>query len=186
MGRLKQLLPLGDTTVIQRCLDALIAAETGDIVAVLGHEKKILMEAICDYPITVVVNEDVGSDMAESARVGLSATDACSTGVMVCLSDHPLVLPETIKLLAEAHLKEPHRIIIPVYKRRRGHPVLFPRGVIQEISTSRNLREIIRKDPDRVTLVEVQDEGIIIDMDTREDYLAVIRKTGVAQDDKGP
>lgn len=186
MGRLKQLLPLGDTTVIQRCLDALITAETGDIVVVLGPGQKRLMGAIYDYPVTIVVNEDVGSDMAESVRVGLSATDACSTGVMVCLSDHPMVLPETMKLLAGAHSKEPQRIIIPVFNRRRGHPALFPKGVIHEIFNGLNLREIIRKDPSRVELVEVQDEGVIMDMDTREDYLAVIRKTGVVRDVERP
>lgn len=69
MGRLKQLLPLGDTTGIQRCLDALITAETGDIVVVRGHGQKDLKEAIEDYSVTIAVNEDAGSDMAESRKI---------------------------------------------------------------------------------------------------------------------
>ncbi len=185
MGRLKQLLPLGDTTVIQRCLDALITAGTGDIVVVLGSGQKDLKEAIEDYPVTIAVNEDAGSDMAESVRVGLSVTDACSTGVMVCLSDHPLVLPETLKLLVGAHSREPQRIIIPAYKGRRGHPALFPGGVIQKIYKSVNLREIIGNDHKRVKLIEVQDEGVIMDMDTKEDYLAIMRKIGVVRHVEG-
>lgn len=186
MGKLKQLLPLGDTTVINRCLDALITAETEDIVVVLGPGQKELMESINDYPVTLAVNEDAGSDMAESVRVGLAATDERSTGVLICLSDHPLVSPETVKLLAATHPKEPHRIIIPVCNGRRGHPALFPRGVIQEIFTGMNLREIIRNDPCRVMLVEVQDEGVIMDMDTKEDYLAIMRKIGVVRHVEGP
>ncbi len=182
MGGLKQLLPLGDTTVIQRCLDTIITAETEDIVVVLAPGRKKLTESINDYPVTIAVNNDVGSDMAESVKVGLAATDGRSTGVMVCLSDHPLVSPETVKVIALTHRKEPHRIIIPVCKGRRGHPVLFPRGVIHEIYTSANLREIIRKDPKRVKLVEVSDEGVVMDMDTREDYLAIVGKMGAFRD----
>jgi molybdenum cofactor cytidylyltransferase len=186
MGRLKQLLPLGDTTVIQRCLDTIITAETEDIVVVLAPGKKKLMESINDYPVTIAVNEDVGSDMAESVKVGLAAADGRSTGVIVCLADHPLVSPETFKLILAAHRKEPHRIIIPLCKGRRGHPALFPKSVIHEIFTSANLREIIRKDPGRVKLIEVRDEGVIIDMDTKEDYLAIIGKMEVVQDVEGP
>ena len=186
MGRLKQLLPLGDTTVIQFCLDTIITAETDDIVVVLAPGQKKLMESISDYPVTIAVNEDVGSDMAESVKVGLAATDRRSSGVMVCLSDHPLVSSETVKLIVAAHRKEPHRIIIPVCNGRRGHPALFPKDVIHEIFTSANLREIIRKDPRRVKLVEVRDEGVIMDMDTKEDYLAIIGKMGVVQDVEGP
>ena len=185
MGRPKQLLTLGDTTVIQRCLDTIITAETEDIVVVLAPGQKELMESINDYPVTIAINEDVGSDMAESVKVGLAATDGRSTGVMVCLSDHPLVSSETFKLIAATHRKEPDRIIIPVCKGRRGHPALFPRKVIQKIYKSVDLREIIRNDPKRVKLVEVRDEGVIMDMDTKEDYLAIMRKMGVAKDVEG-
>ncbi len=185
MGRLKQLLPLGDKTVIQRCLDALITAETEDIVVVLRAGQEKLLELISDYPVTIAINEDVDSDMAGSVRVGLPATDVCSTGVMVCLSDHPLVLPETLKLVAAAHTKEPERIIIPVCNGRRGHPALFPKNAIQEIFAGANLREIIKSDPDRVKLVEVHDEGVIMDMDTREDYLRIMRKVELSQNVEG-
>jgi molybdenum cofactor cytidylyltransferase len=179
MGRLKQLLPLGDKTVIKWCLDAIIAAEMDDVVVVLGSGQKKLMESINDYPVTLAVNEDAGSDMAESVRVGLSATEVCSTGIMVCLSDHPLVVPETLKLLAGTHSREPKSIIIPVCSGKRGHPALFPKDVIQEVFAGVNLREIIQRDPKRVKLVKVNDEGVIMDMDTKEEYLAIIRKIGV-------
>ncbi len=179
MGRLKQLLPLGDKTVIKCCLDAIIAAETDDIVVVLGSGQRELMESINDYPVTIAINEDVGSDMAESVRVGVSATEVCSTGIMVCLSDHPLVLPETMKLLVGTHLREPKSILIPACNGKRGHPAVFPKGVIQEVFAGVNLREIIKRDPKRVKLVKVNDEGVIMDMDTKEEYLAIMRKIGV-------
>lgn len=184
MGRLKQLLPLGDTTVIERCIDTIIEAETGDIVVVVGPGQKELIEAIKGYPVTIAVNEDVGSDMAESVRTGLSATKASSTGVMVCLSDHPLVMTDTLKLLARTHSKKSRSIVIPVYCGRRGHPVLFPGGVIREIFHLGNLREIIQRDPKRVELVEVGDEGVMIDMDTMEDYIGIVRKIGMVEADK--
>ncbi len=185
MGRLKQLLPLGDTTAIQRCLDTIITAQIDDIVVVLGAGQKELMGLIDDYPVTIALNEDAGSDMAESVRIGFSATEASSTGVMVCLSDHPLILTETLRLLVSAHKKEPQKIIIPVYNGRRGHPALFPKSVIEEIFTGVNLREIVQGDPNRVKPVKVHDEGVIMDMDTKGDYRAIMKKIGVIQDVEG-
>lgn len=185
MGRLKQFLPLGDSTVIHHCLDAITASGIVDISVVLGTWHKELRKAISDYPVNIVVNEVAGSDMAESVRIGLPGTDARSTGVVICLSDHPLVSPETLRTLAVTHSEEPRMIIIPVYNGRRGHPALFPKDVIQEIFFGLNLREIIRNEPRRVKIIEVSDEGVILDMDTREDYLAIMKKKGAVRNVEG-
>jgi molybdenum cofactor cytidylyltransferase len=61
-------------------------------------------------------------------------------------------------------------IIIPSFRGRRGHPVLFPTAVIGEIFGAATLRDIVRRDPERVQVVEVEDEGVILDLDTGEDY----------------
>ena len=65
--------------------------------------------------------------------------------------------------------------IVPVYKNRRGHPGLFPKRCADEIFHGVNLREIVNKDTSRIDFVEVHDEGIILDMDTPEDYGTITR-----------
>jgi molybdenum cofactor cytidylyltransferase len=184
MGRLKQLLPLGGKTIIRHCLDTLVASETDDIVVVVGPERKKMEMAMRGFPVKVAVNDEPESDMAESVRAGLMAVDACSKGLLICLSDHPLVTAETVKALVTAHAADPFKIIIPVYDGKRGHPSIFPRDVIEEIFPKGNLREIICRDSGRVKYIDVRDEGTIIDIDTAEDYEAVLRKQGVIVDGK--
>jgi CTP:molybdopterin cytidylyltransferase MocA len=64
----------------------------------------------------------------------------------------------------------PGRIIIPTYQDRRGHPTLFPRALLAEIQQGTNLREIIGRHPHKVMLLPVADEGVVLEMDTPEEY----------------
>jgi molybdenum cofactor cytidylyltransferase len=111
--------------------------------------------------------------MADSVRIGVRALDDRVSGVLVCLSDHPLVAPETFRAIIQAHHREPDRIIIPCHGGRRGHPALFSRSILDEVLSGGTLRDIIGKDARRVQQVEVNDEGILQDMDTNEDYQKV-------------
>ncbi len=176
MGRLKQLLPLGDKPMIRHCLDMLVASGIKDIVVVLAPEREKMEMAIAGSPVRVVINDKPGSDMAESIRAGLRAADLDSTGLLICLCDHPMVTVDTVKSLVAAHLADPSKIVIPSYGGRKGHPSLFPAFVMKEIFSRSNLREIICEDPDRVTCVDVPDEGVIIDIDTTEDYESAVSR----------
>jgi molybdenum cofactor cytidylyltransferase len=109
--------------------------------------------------------------MAASVRTGLSAVREDSSGVLICLCDHPLVGASTIKALAARHYEAPDRIIIPTFNDAKGHPALFPSSVIKEIYSGINLRQIINNNQDKVELFEVEDRGVIIDIDTKEDYM---------------
>ncbi|MEW5744683.1 MAG: nucleotidyltransferase family protein [Nitrospirota bacterium] len=170
MGQAKQLMPLQGKPIIRRCLDTLREAGLESIVVVLGARSGEIAGVLGGLPVTIVLNEQPGSDMAGSVRAGLAAvSDQCS-GVLLSLADHPLVSPATIRTLVARHGEHPGSIIIPVHEERRGHPALFPYHALKEIYTEMTLRDIIRKAPGRVHCVAVQDPGVILDMDTREDY----------------
>jgi molybdenum cofactor cytidylyltransferase len=170
MGRVKQLLPLGDKPVIRHCLDTLLCSGIIDIIVVLGPHGPQIADAIRGLPVTIRQNEYPDSEMAESVRIGLKAIDPSSSGVLICLSDHPLVSVETVKSLISGHAADPDKIIVPLYSGRRGHPTLFSRRILEEIYSGLTLRDILKKDSDRVKCIQVTDEGVILDMDTAEDY----------------
>lgn len=178
MGQLKQLLPLHDKPIIRHCLDNLITSGIENIVAVLGYRGDEVLAAIQEMPVQIVLNENQESEMAESVRIGLRAIAEKSSGVLVCLSDHPLVSVDTLKSLMQCFREAPDKIIIPLYKGKRGHPTLFPRNVIEEIFEAGTLRDIIDKNGSRLKFLKVQDEGVILDMDTKEDYDKVLKKIG--------
>jgi len=170
MGKLKQLLPLGDKPVIMHCLDTVIESGITDIVVVLNPGGKEIEEAIRHLPLTIVFNNNPSSEMAESVRIGLQSVRYDSSGILMYLSDQPLISKNTLKILITWHEKEPDKILIPLYGNKRGHPGLFPKQCADEVFQGFTLREIVHKDNGRIQLVEVQDEGILYDMDTEDDY----------------
>lgn len=169
MGSCKQLLPLGNGTVIARCLDTLVAAGIDEIVVVVSPEGHEVAEAARKYPVEIVVTEYEG-DMASSVRAGRDALKIETGGVIVFLCDYPLVSPGTITGLVVEHGYSPDSIIIPCHQEKRGHPLLFPRAVLDELANDLILRDLVRQDPERIHCLDVDDTGVLLDMDTPEDY----------------
>jgi len=179
MGQSKQLLPLDGKPFIVHCVEALTASGIRDITVVLGQNSETVQKALTGYPVRILLNVNAASDMAESVRIGLSGLYALErplSGVLISLSDHPLVQPETLKTLSTIHRKEPDTIIIPAFKGKRGHPSLFPMHVLVEILKGGTLRDIVNKNPSRVRIAEVMDEGVVVDIDTREEYETTVKK----------
>ncbi len=173
MGTSKQLLRLGNKSVIRQCVDTLEAAGIGNIVVVCGAEHDACATELKGTGAHIVRNETRGSQMADSVRIGLCAIDENSSGVLVCLADHPLVTCGTCRAIIDTHQQSPDKIIIPAFEGRRGHPSLFPFSVINDIFFMTSLRDVVREDEGRVLVIDVPDEGVVLDMDTEEDYRVV-------------
>jgi molybdenum cofactor cytidylyltransferase len=173
MGRSKQLLPLADKPVIRWCLDALLDAGLHDIIVVLGPTGQEITGHLKDYPLKIVWNNDPESDMAGSVKEGLKALHSNTSAILVFPVDHPLVSANTIKAIIDAHTSFPDKIIIPTHNSRKGHPAIFPRSIIEEIFTLPTLRDIIHKEPQRIHVVRIQDQGVLLNMNTPADHLKI-------------
>ncbi len=166
----KSLLPLGHKPAIRWCLDTLLAAGLDDVVVVLSSTGTIIAEQIADLPVTLAWNIAPNSDMASSVLVGLAKANRAAEALLIFPADYPLVSPATIIMLLQNQAAHPDKIIIPAYQGRKGHPVIFPRPILAELGFHSTLRNVVRWDPQRLELVAVEDEAILLDMDTPEDY----------------
>lgn len=173
MGSCKQLLALGDTTVIGRCLDTLLRGGVSEIVVVVSEGGRKVADAAEARSARVVVNREADGDMASSIRTGRDALGAEYSEVIVALCDYPLVDPSTVEILVREHAEFPGRIITPRHKERRGHPLLISREILDELDGGMTLRDVMQHDPARLHDVPVDDPGILIDMDTPEDYARI-------------
>ncbi len=171
----KQLMQLGGRPLVLRCLDNVSAAGIRDVAVVVGACLGEVVDAVCNLPVAIVVNPDPESDMAASARLGIKAVSRSATGVFVCLSDHPLVSPNTYRTLILRHAREPEAILVPIHAGRKGHPTLFPYHLLDGMTSSQTLRDLIGANPGLVQLVDVPDMGITVDIDTPEDYKEAVR-----------
>jgi CTP:molybdopterin cytidylyltransferase MocA len=168
-GRLKQLLPYGDRTAVRRCVDSLREAGVERVVAVVAPREE-LRAAFAGLSARLVENPDPESDMRTSVHLGLGALGADAGAVLICLADHPLVRPATIRALAAEHAAHPGTILAPAWRGRRGHPVLFPRAALNGVAAGLTLREARDAWPGGVREVGVDDEGVVVDVDTPQDY----------------
>ena len=170
MGRTKPLLPLGDKTVLQQVLTALCEVNPARILVVLGSEGGPIADGLGDYAVSILWNPARDSEMADSLRCALPALPPEDHGVMICLGDQPLIAPATYRTLSEQYLSRPGAIVQPQNGGRKGHPVLLPRALLEEIRTRATLRDLLAAHAARVQLVEVADPGILQDIDTPQDY----------------
>jgi CTP:molybdopterin cytidylyltransferase MocA len=170
MGTKKQLLPVQGLPAVVRCLESLRDSQVADVVIVVNPKGVDIVDATKGFPVKVAVNELPGSDMASSVKAGMACIDNDATGIMIHLCDHPLVRPETLGSMISAHSRKPDAIIIPLYRGRKGHPTLFPRFVLEDLGKVATLRDVIGQHFTKISLLDVDDEGVILDMDTPEDY----------------
>jgi len=147
-----------------------------DTVVVVGQDADEIVAAIEAFPMTIARNRDPESDMAQSLRVGLAKVSPGASGVFVCLADQPMVKTETLIRICLCHLEKPGMIIIPVFQGEKGHPPLLPREILAEIVAVQSLRDLIERYSGKVYYLEMTDEGIVLDMDTWEDYQRMLER----------
>ena len=170
MGTCKQLLQLEGKTVMARCLENLFAGGIEDVIVVISSSQDEVARVAEKYPVLLVRNTDPDGDMATSVRTGLGALPSSATSVLIALCDYPLVTAETISRCIAEQRRWPDDIIIPCHNGRRGHPPLFPRRMLDDLAKPLTLRDLLLAYPKQIQHLEVQDPGVLIDMDTPEDY----------------
>jgi molybdenum cofactor cytidylyltransferase len=175
MGKPKQLMPLGKSTLLEQAIDNLLNSSVDETIVVLGHKAEEITKKIANKPVKVVINPDYQQGMSTSIVAGLIMVDPRSQAVMLALGDQPLVTSRTINQLIEAFNKNRKGIAVPTYRGRRGHPIIFDikyKVELFKLKGDIGGREIIQNHPKDVFMVAVDSESVISDIDTQEDYKA--------------
>lgn len=104
--------------------------------------------------------------MGHSIAAAIGLVSDC-TGCLIALGDMPLVRPETYSMLQEA--AKPDRIVVPFFEHKRGNPVMIGRDFflqLAELKGDSGARQLMQRHPQCIERLDVQDEGILRDMDT--------------------
>lgn len=173
MGQPKLFLPWGPATILEQTVANFLSAKADEVILVVGEQSERALRLLRNCPVKVVVNPDYASGMASSIVIGLGQVAGQSQAIMLALADQPLVDPPTINQLVEAFSEHKKGIVVPVYQGRRGHPVLFSLKYRQELSELKGdtgAREIVARHTDDVLEVAVDNDGVLVDIDTPAAY----------------
>ena len=177
MGRPKQLLPFGDKTMLECVINAFSSPKVDQIVVVLGHKAKEIAATISTQP-TIVTNPDYKRGMFTSVQSGLRAASKQATLVMIALCDQPGLSRLTVEKLIDEFGAKHHKIFIPIYEGRQGHPLLIRADYIKEIlgmDQSLTLKHFLAAHAQEVCRLPVSDKGVLVDIDDEADYKQALR-----------
>lgn len=180
MGTPKPLLMCGEGTFLRVICDRLRRAGMDEVVVVLGAHAAEVRKGIGCVKGKVVVNRKYTEGQLSSLRCGLRALHPASRGALVTLVDHPLIRESTYAEISRHWEKTPDKIVLATYRGRGGHPVIFPRVVFGELMNApldEGARAVLRRDQQRVVRVELDDPGIVADIDRPEDYTAYMAQS---------
>lgn len=165
MGADKALLDLGGRTAIERCVASCRSGGADEVLIVRrdGADALPQLEAR-------IVTVPSGGEMADSLRAAQAALPAATERVVIFPVDHALVEAETV---AAVLARVDRGIALPVCRERPGHPVAMTAAVFAEIAApGQVLRDLVRRDPARVTAVPSANPWIRTDLDHPEDLRA--------------
>jgi molybdenum cofactor cytidylyltransferase len=177
MGELKQLMPFGQSTIVEQAVDNLLGSAVDEVIVVVGYKAEDVMKAIAAKPIKLVINPDYEQGMGTSIIAGLKSVHSRARGIMLALGDQPLVNSQTINRLIEEFYSHDKGIAVPTYQGRRGHPIVFAityKEQLLELRGDVGGRQIIEDRPDDILEVAVDSESVVADFDTTDDYQAYV------------
>jgi CTP:molybdopterin cytidylyltransferase MocA len=174
MGAFKPLLPLGETTVLESAIATLREGGVADVVVVTGHRGDELAGAISRGGARRAHNPRFADGMYTSVQAGVAALPGDLDAFFLLPCDIPGAGANTVRQLARArdHAADP-AVLYPVHAGRRGHPPLIAARLIPAILAAEpagGLRDLLRAQ-DTIE-IEVDEPGILRDLDTREAYEA--------------
>jgi molybdenum cofactor cytidylyltransferase len=181
MGRLKQLLPFGNHTVIEQVVGTLLRSPVDEVLVVVGHERARIEAVLAGWPVRTVFNAGyAGGEMLSSVQAGLGALAPDCRAALLALGDMPGLERDVVGQLVDAyHRAGDEAVYIPSHRMRAGHPVLVPRPyweAILGLPPGSSLRSVLRGPDTRVVWVEVDTPSVLRDVDTPEEYERELRR----------
>jgi molybdenum cofactor cytidylyltransferase len=173
MGRPKQTLPFGGSTILGNVVAALQVSRVRQITVVLGYHAAETRGALAGSDVSTTVNPAPERGMLSSAQWGLSQLSKDFDAYLFALGDQPHITRDVVDRLIEVVARSDRGIILPAYQGKRGHPLLVDAGYRDEILNlplTGGLNQLLDAHPDDILLVPVETATIHEDIDTPEDY----------------
>lgn len=172
MGQPKALVPFQGSTFVEHLIAATRHARVGITRVVLGAGAEGIRARLKIDPGWIVVNGDWPKGQLSSIHAALRSLPVGATeGILVCPVDHPLISAQLVAALIAAFDSSGKMIVLPKFRGRRGHPVIFRADLYEELlaaSTEVGARQVVWNHAAEVMEVETEEEGVILNLNDPE------------------
>ena len=171
-GPNKLLAEIDGAAMVAHVARRLLASRARPIIAVLGNQADAIDAALGKLPIERVRNPEFATGLSTSLKRGIAALPSDLDGVIVCLGDMPLISGRHLdRLIAAYNPLEGRAIVVPTRRGKRGNPVLWAKrffAEMVELAGDVGAKHLIGEHAELVTEVEMDDDAVLVDIDTPE------------------
>ena len=179
MGEPKQLLPFGESTIVETVVDNMLGAKFDEVIIIVGHRATEIQKQLGTRPVKTVFNPDYRDGMLTSAQTGIRALETGDAFALM-LVDQPFITSMLIDQVIDAYVHTEKGITLPSYNYKRGHPVIFDQKYARDILAltpeSDGVRTLFKKYGDDIHYVTVDTDNVLRDIDYREDYKRALKE----------
>lgn len=178
LGQPKQLLSLGQKTLLQHTIDSALELQF-PVFVVLGANETNIRQSLQHENIHIVINEEWEEGMASSIRKGISALtqDYLQTdGIIILVCDQPFIESSILEILIKEQKNNDVRAIACTYSDKLGTPALFHKSLFMELMELKGdigARQILKKHKEEIASIEFKNGKW--DIDTLEDFMEILK-----------
>ncbi len=178
MGEDKALLDWHGRSFLEHLLRTLENARVDVVRVVLGANAEEVQKRLRFGAGEDVVNRDWERGMLSSLVAGLDSLPADTVAAVVCLVDHPCISSLLVQTLIEKFRTSGELIVLPTYRGRRGHPVLFAASLFDELRAAPpkvGARHVVRQHATEVLEMPTDEEGVVLNINDPAAYEKVLQ-----------
>lgn len=145
---------------------------------VLGVHAEPIVKAVDLAADEIVINEHWEKGQLSSIQLALRSLPPRTSGILLCLIDHPLISAELVNELIQAFQATRAPIVLPLYEGRRGHPVIFSAQLYTELmgaSLQVGAREVVWAHQKEICEMETNEEGCVLNLNDPEAFSRISR-----------
>ncbi|MDB5364906.1 MAG: 4-diphosphocytidyl-2C-methyl-D-erythritol kinase [Rhodospirillales bacterium] len=171
-GTTKLVAPIDGVPMVARVVQTAIESKAEPVIVVVGHDSLRVSETYAHFEVITVLSSQWSEGMSRSLAAGLGEVPPDHDGTLVLLADMPYVRVSTLDALIDAFDPTRYQAVQPVYRGKPGNPVLLGRALFAQAATQdgdQGARALLAGLGDRLLRIEVEDPGVLRDIDTAED-----------------
>lgn len=183
MGSPKALLAYQGRPFLEHLLEVTVHPKIGVRRVVLGAHAEPIAKSIALAADEIVINADWQTGQLSSIQAAIRSLPAAraTDGLLLCLIDHPLISAALVNELIEQFYVKRDHIVLPVYQARRGHPVIFPASLYEELlhaPADKGARAVVWAHAAEILEMPTSEEGCVLNLNDPE---TLHRATGFSE-----